>query len=269
MNFRKIFIFIKKDFIIESSYKLSFVQSLLTSIFPIISFFFVGKLLEGTSSAALDNYGGKYFPFALIGIAFVRYFQLAVDTFSSSIKRAQMAGCLEAILSSQTDPRAIVVMSSFYSFISAGFQLIVMFLVAFLFLGFEFSNTNVPATLVALFTSLLMFISLGILSAAGTVVFKQGEPIGWMFGVVSALLSGAMFPVSVMPDWLKDIAALFPLTYALDALRLALLKDQSILMISRQLIIISAIALSLFPISLWVFKWAIEKGKQDGTLMQY
>ncbi|WP_183877451.1 ABC transporter permease [Pedobacter sp. AK017] len=269
MNYKKAWSFIKKDFIIESSYKLNFIQSLFTSIFPIVSFFFIGKMVAGNHLAELEKYGGRYFPFVLIGIAFVRFFQLAVDTFSTNIKRAQMAGCLEAILSAQTDPKAIVVMSSLYSFLSAGLQLVLMFLIAVIFLGYDFSTANVPATMLTLTASLIIFISLGIFSAAGTVIFKQGEPIGWIFGVASALLGGAMFPVAVMPGWLQQLSLFFPLTYALDALRLALLKGNSIIMLSQQLFILGGMAVFAFPLSLKTFEWAIEKGKKDGTLMQY
>lgn len=269
LSINKALIFIKKDFIIESSYKMSFILSLLTSVFPVISLFFVDKLLSGAQLQSLARYGGDYFSFALIGIAFVRYFQLSVETFSGSIKRAQMAGCLEAILSSRTTPESIVVMSSFYSFLSAGVQLILMFLTAIIFLGFDFSNTNIPALLLTLAISLVVFVSLGILSAAGTVIFKQGEPVGWLFGVVSGLLGGAMFPVSVMPEPLRVLSMLFPLTYALEALRLAILQDYSIFSLGKQLMVLAGMSAVLFPLSLQAFKWAVEKGKRDGSLMQY
>ncbi|TBO44304.1 ABC transporter permease [Pedobacter kyonggii] len=269
MSYIKAKSFIKRDFIIEFSYKLNFILTFITSIFPVISFFFISKLIAGNSSSSLLKYGGDYFSFALIGIAFIRFFQLAVDTFSGSIKRAQMAGCLEAILSSQTDSKTVVLYSSFYSFLSSGLQLIIMFLVGIIFFGFDIHNVNIAGAVFSFVTSLLIFISLGVFSAAGTIIFKQGEPIGWLFGVVSSLISGAMFPVEVMPSWLRFISKAFPTTYALDALRLALLKNASVLVLKNQLCILSIIALILFPLSLKTFEWAVERGKRDGTLMQY
>jgi ABC-2 type transport system permease protein len=180
-----------------------------------------------------------------------------------------MAGCLEAILSSQTEPKAVVLMSSFYSFFSAGIQLIFMFIIGFLLFGFNLGNANLPASFLVIVASLLTFVSLGILSAAGTVIFKQGEPVGWLFGVLSALLGGAMFPIEIMPQWLQFISQIFPITYSLDALRLAMLKGYSISMLGSQLITLVLFVAILFPLSLQTFKWAVEKGKKDGTLMQY
>jgi ABC-2 type transport system permease protein len=261
--------FIRKDYIIGSSYKLNFILTFLNSTFPVISLFFVSKLFEASATSSLEKYGSNYFTFALMGISFTRFFQLAVDTFSGSIKRAQSAGCLEAILSSQTDAKTVVLFSSFYSFLTAGIQLIFMLFIGTLFFNFSFANTNIIAALLSFLISLLAFISIGIFSAAGTVIFKQGEPVGWFFGAVSALLSGSIFPVGVMPVWLQYISKLLPTTYALDALRLSVLQNFSIEMLGSQLIILAAMALILFPLSLKTFEWAVERGKRDGTLMQY
>lgn len=269
MIYTKAKYFLKRDFVIESSYKLNFILTFINSAFPVISFFFVSKLVTEPDSLSLQKYGGDYFSFALIGICFTRFFQLAVDTFSGNIKRAQMAGCLEAILSSQTDAKIVVLLSSIYSFISAGVQLLFMFLVGAVFFNFDLSHINITATVISLIASLLTFVSLGIFSAAGTVVFKQGEPIGWLFGAVSALLGGALYPVEVMPLWLQYISLIFPITHALDAIRLAVLQGYTVSMLGNQLLILVAMSLILFPLSLKTFKWAVERGKKDGTLMQY
>jgi len=261
--------FIKRDFIIETSYKLNFILTFLNSSFPVISFFFVSKLVQPGTMNFLDKYNGGYFSFVLIGIAFTRFFQLAVDTFSDNIKRAQMAGCLEAILSSQTKSEIVVLFSSFYSFISAGVQLIFIFTIGTAFLGFSFGSINILSTIIVLFPALIIFISIGILSASGTIIFKQGEPIGWLFGALSAVISGAVFPISVMPHWLQLVSKIFPTTYVLEALRLSVLANASVSSIGSKVWVLLCIAAVLFPLSLRVFKWAVEKGKKDGTLIQY
>lgn len=269
MIYTKAKYFLKRDFVIESSYKLNFIMTFINSAFPVISFFFVSKLVTDANALSLQKYGGDYFSFALIGISFTRFFQLAVDTFSGNIKRAQMAGCLEAILSSQTDAKTVVLLSSIYSFLSAGVQLMFMFLVGALFFGFDLSHINIAATLVSLAASMFVFVSLGIFSAAGTVIFKQGEPIGWLFGAVSALLGGAMYPIEILPSWLQYISLVFPITHALEAIRLAVLQGYTVPMLWSQLSLLVVMSLILFPLSLKTFKWAVEKGKKDGTLMQY
>lgn len=262
----KVQAFILKDFIIESSYKLAFILKLVSSIFPIVSIYFVGKMVKMEN---ISSNGTSYFSFALIGVAFIRYFQVAVDSFSESIKRAQMAGCLEAILSSQTNSKTIVLMSSIYSFISAGFHLIIIFIVAIFLFDFEIANVNYLSTFIVIILSLFVFVSLGIFSAAGTIMFKQGEPFGWIFGIMSGLLGGVLFPVELMPNWLQYISYLVPIKYSLDALRMSILNGASIQMLTEVLSILLLIALIIFPLSLMIFQYAVDTGKKNGTLIQY
>lgn len=269
MNLYKVWLFVKKDFIIQSSYKMAFFLGILEAMLPIVSLYFVGKLVKEVDITSLEKYGGKYFPFAFIGVTFVAFFQMSLNTFSGSIRRAQYSGCFEAILSSQTEPKYIVIMSSVYSFLSAGLKLVVTFLIAVVLFGFDFSQANFFSTVATIIISLFVFISLGIIAAAGTIFFKEGEPIGWFLGLMSFLLSGAMFPITVMPKWLQFIASLSPITYSLDALRLAILKNYSLAMLNNQLVTLLWIAILLFPLSLFIFDWTIRKGKKDGTLVMY
>lgn len=261
--------FIRKDFLIESSYKVAFLITLISAVFPVMAFFFIGQMVSGPHATALERYGNNYFSFSLVGFAFSNYFIVAVNTFSTSMRRAQTAGCLEAIMSSQTGPASVVLMSSFYSFLSAGIQLVFVFLVGTLVLHFDFSRADLLAAVIVLFLSVIVFIAIGILSAAGTIVFKQGEPVGWIAGGISSILGGVYFPVSMMPGWLRFIAHLVPTTYSLDALRLAILQGYPLSGLSSQIIILALFAICLLPLSLYLFTRAIEQGKRTGTLMQY
>jgi len=269
MNLYKALAFIKRDFIILTSYKMALFTTTIGVVFPLLSYFFIAKLIPEGTQESLMRYGGDYFSFTLIGISFSTYFITAVQEFSALMRRDQMAGCLEALLSSQTDTKSLIFMSALFKFIHNGSILIVMFIVSYLFLGFDISKINIISTLVILILSFIAFISLGIFSAAGTIIFKQGEPFGIIFGTLSSLLGGAVFPIALLPSGLKVISYIFPITYSLDALRLSILQGYSLNMLFPQLIILALFAIFLFPLSLKFFEWAVEKGKKDGTLIQY
>src|SRR5690606_33373806 len=131
-----------------------------------------------------------------------------------------------------------------------GTVLVFMFIMAIIFLNFDMSNINIPSTVVTVILSLFVFISLGIFSAGGTILFKQGEPFSIVFGSLSSLLGGAVFPISVLPKELQIFSYLVPIKYSLDALRLSILQGYSIPMLSNQLIILFCIGVVLFPLSL-------------------
>lgn len=266
---RKARAFVQRDFRIECGYKASFFMSIFQSMSLLVFFYFLGKLITPRSSAALSRFGGLYFPFAIIGLAFARYFDLTLKMFSESIRSAQMTGCLEAMLSSQTGCVAVVLMSSLYALISGAVQLLVILVAGVLAFGVDLSRMNVPATLLVLVLSIAIFVAFGVLSAAMVVWLKKGDPITWILGGFGSILGGAYFPIDVMPTWMQKASLVIPITYSLDALRLTMLRGYSVTLVAKPVATLVAIAVILLPASIVLFAAAIRNGRKEGTLMQY
>lgn len=266
---RKAAAFVRRDFLIESGYKAAFFIRIMESMMLMVLFYFLGELITPRGSAALSGYGGAYFPFAIIGLACARYFDLTLRMFSESIRLAQVTGCLEAMLSSQTGCVSVVLMSSLYGLISGAVQLFLIILGGVLAFGMDLSRMNVTATLLVLILSVTIFVAFGVLSAATIIWLKKGDPITWILGSFGSILGGAYFPIDVMPAWMQKVSLLFPLTYSLDALRLTMLQGHSVVTVARPLITLSAIALVFLPASVALFSAAVHKGRKEGTLMEY
>lgn len=114
--------FVWRDFINEASYKLSFLMQLFGILISTLTFFFISKLLGNIGVSYLRPYGGNYFSFVLIGIAFYSYLGVSMHSLSESIREGQMLGTLEALLVTQTEISTIILSSSLYSFIWASFR---------------------------------------------------------------------------------------------------------------------------------------------------
>jgi ABC-2 type transport system permease protein len=258
MLLRKACAFVQRDFRIESGYKSSFVMSIFQSLSLVVFLYFFGKLIAPHSSPALSRFGGRYFPFAIIGLAFARYFDLTLKLFSESIRTAQMTGCLEAML-----------MSSLYALISGAVQLLLILVAGALAFGVDLRGMNIPATLLVLVLSVATFVACGVLSAATVVRLKKGDPFTWMLGGFGSLLGGAYFPIDVMPAWMQKVSSVIPITYSLDALRLTMLKGYSVNLVAKPVVTLTAIAVILLPASIALFVAAVRNGRKEGTLMQY
>jgi ABC-2 type transport system permease protein len=264
----KAWAFIRRDFLIESGYKMNFLIRIVESMMILVFFYFVSGLIT-SGSGGLSRFGGRYFPFALIGLAFARYFDLTLRMFSDSIRQAQVSGCLEAMLSSQTNCVAIVLMSSLYSIISGAVQLLIIFVVGVYIFGADLGQMNIPATLLVVVLSIMVFVALGVLSAAAIVWLKRGDPITWILGGAGSIIGGAYFPVDVMPPSLQKLSLLIPIRYSLDALRLTMLKGYSLTMVVKPLLTLTVIVAILLPASLALFAATIQKGRKEGTLIEY
>jgi ABC-2 type transport system permease protein len=265
---RKACAFVRRDFRIESGYKASFIMRIVESMMLLVLFYFLGELIS-PRSMALGGYGDRYFPFAIIGLAFARYFDTTLRMFSESIRLAQVTGCLEAMLSSQTGCVTVVLMSSLYGLISGAVQLLLILVAGVVAFSVDLSRMNVPATLLVLLLSIMTFVAFGVLSAATVVWLKKGDPITWILGGFGSIVGGAYFPIDVMPAWMQKVSSLIPITYSLDALRLTMLKGHSVIMVANPLTKLAVIAAVLLPASVALFAAAVRKGRKEGTLMQY
>ena len=144
-----------------------------------------------------------------------------------------------------------------------------MLLGSVLLFGVDLSGMNVLATLLVVVVSVAIFVAFGVLSASAIVWLKKGDPIMWVLGGFGSILGGAYFPIDVMPSWMQKLSILVPIRYSLDALRLTMLKGDSIMSVARPVGTLLVIALILLPVSLAIFAAAIRKGRKEGTLTHY
>lgn len=261
--------FLKRDVSAALSYRLSFALQIFGIFFSVASFYFLSRLFGAALVPQLQQYGGDYFSFVLIGLAFSSYLGLSLSNFSSSIREGQTTGTLEIMLLSPTRLSAILVSSSLWSYVMTTVNVIIYLVVGALIFGFNVSNANFLTAFVMLVLSIASFSGIGILSAAMVLVVKKGDPISWVFGGASSLLAGVFYPISVLPSWLMPLSHVLPLTYALDGMRLAMLKGYSLYQVRLDILVLLGFALILTPISFWAFRTALRRAKKEGSLIQY
>jgi len=269
MFLRKVLAFVKRDFFIELSYRLHFILTWLNIFSSIAIPYFVAKLFGKGISPYLNEYGGQYFPFAFIGIAFSGYLTIALTSFSRNIRTEQMIGTLEAILLSPTSHAFLIISMSFWNFLFASISALIYFLFGIIFFHINFSNANILGACIPLILTIISFSCIGIISASFVMVFKKGDPISWTISIFSSFLGGAYFPIAVLPNSLQFVSRLLPLTYSLRSIRLALLQGYSCGMLIYDISVLLLFCFILLPLSLLIFKYAVKKAKKDGTLAYY
>jgi ABC-2 type transport system permease protein len=266
-SLQKLRAFLVRDFIVESSYQIAFAFELLQSMLPLFAFYFIAQLMPATGAGAVQKYGG-YFPFVLVGVAFSQYLAQSLSAFAASIRRAQMSGSLEAMLSTRTGPLAIILFSPIHHFVFKTAHLIIVFLVGALALGARFDNCSYGVAGLAFALSVLAFAGLGMLSAALVVYLKKGDPVEWIMLTGVAFISGAYFPIELLPPWLQTLAWLSPLTHALEAMRMAL-SGATLASVGSHLLVLGIFAALAAPMGMAAFVSVVERGRRDGTLSHY
>jgi len=263
------FAFVKKDILIMMSYRFNFLLSI-AGIFIMVTFLsLIGGFVDSVDIPLLKPYGGSYFGFLIIGIAFSDYAALSINSFSGNIRDGQVTGTLEIILSSPTRLFLFLFSSSLWSYIFTTFRLFLYFLVSIIFFDFEIGKVNLLAALVIFLLSIITFIAIGILSASLVIVFKKGGGIFKKIGAISMILSGVIFPTDVLPSTLKNISLYIPFTYTYRGLRLSILEGNSFTQLQGDIGILFGFAVVFMILSLIVFPYSVKKAKMKGSLAQY
>ncbi|MGH2429762.1 MAG: ABC transporter permease [Candidatus Limnocylindria bacterium] len=143
--------------------------------------------------------------------------------------------------------------------------------VGVLFLGVEL-RPNLPLFALATIVGLPAIMALGIFMAGWCLQLRQ-EAWAYPEAIAGALylLSGAIFPIDVLPDWLQPITYALPTTWWLELSRRGLLGqggpgqmgDLATVAVIAALVVTTAIAIT---IALVTFAWFLRRARQLGLL---
>lgn len=144
----------------------------------------------------------------------------------------------------------------------------------FLNLRIEFSAINWPLLLLTLLLGVAMLAMLGLILAGVTLQIANHV---WFIGDAVAgalyLFSGAIFPLDVLPIWLRPIGFMMPLAYWLELLRRSLVGDIAeafptfTQLSDLQLFgILVAMTLAFGVLAVVVFRWCDHRAREKGLI---
>lgn len=266
---RKALAFLKKDFLTESSYNLSFLFNFFGILICILSYFFIDRLFGSRVAPHLEEFGVSYFPYVLLSMAFFGYVGVGLGSFSERIHAEQVQGTLEAVLLTPTRISTILLSLALWNLILATIDMVIYILFAVFLFKISFAGMNILSTFVIFILTILSFSSLGIISASFIMVFKRGNPFGWIVAGLEGLIGGVYFPITVLPGWLQFLALFFPITYAIRGIELAVYKGYTVMQLSTEIGALILFSALLLPLSLALFTYSIKIARRNGSLSQY
>jgi ABC-2 type transport system permease protein len=187
---------------------------------PVLWLFVVGN---GMSALVSPNMGFSYLQFIFPGMIGMTI--LFASIFSSiSIVWDREFGFMKEMLVAPISRLSIVVGKAISgTAISVAQAIIILVLIPFLGIGLSVLQF-IQVTAVAVLVSFCIT-SIGILIAARLTSFDGFNIIMNFLVMPMFFLSGAMYPVSSMPDVLRHLTHLNPLTYGIDAFKHVLLQN--------------------------------------------
>jgi ABC-2 type transport system permease protein len=266
---RKLPAFVRRDFLVAWSYRMSFVSDLVGLVGQVIVFYFIGQLVD---SSRLPTFGGTsvtYLEFAAVGIALGVFIQFGLDRVSAAMRGEQLMGTLESVLMTPTAPSTIQLGSVAFDLIYIPLRTAAFLGAVTLAFGLHFQAGGIAPALLLLVAFIPFVWGLGVLTAALLLTFRRGGSLVGLGAVVVGLLSGVYFPLSLLPGWLHGIANANPVAQAINGMREALLGGASLADLASNFALVVPFSAASLLIGLGVFRLAVRREQRRGTLGLY
>lgn len=241
--------YIRIDLVEERMFPASAVLRYIAVLFPALLYFFQSKFLHG---------GGQLFVVMLIGTSITVGLQEALTGLTNRLQFAQERGTLETYLVEPVPWAFIPVAMNIWRSIVGSVLACLMIGFGWL-LGAPIRADGIPLALVVLFLGITACNAVGTLAASFLILFKRGEPVITLYGLAAGVLGGALFPISVLPSWLRWMSYLVPHSYVISAERQLLMQHPlpgglpplaSVGILALFCVVVFGLALALFDRSL-------------------
>jgi ABC-2 type transport system permease protein len=259
--------FMRIDYIDTMNYPLALIMRGITALVPIVTFYFVSHLMaQNGPEVAFD-----YYTFVVIGIVALSVLGSTLTSFGNMMLRYVQEGQLEMFLVEPIRwsllPFATIPWQAFLALVTAIFTAAMA-----TFLGASYLPSGIPIAMLIVFLGLAATLSIGILSASLKVLAKRTDPVLAIYSIAASVLSGAFYPIELLPSWLRTLSWLIPHTYVIQALRRVLMPQGEVLSGPTSLQAIGALTLFclvMYPIALWIFNRTLDYGRKIGALSGY
>ena len=257
--------FVRRDVLMIRSYRYPFVLDTFFGVLQLAVTYFISETFQETGAERLGG-APSYFAFAAIGIVIALVIEAATQGISSRVREGQLSGSLEALL---VQPISTVQLCSglvVFPFVFALARAVIYLAVAVVAMQLDLGKTDWLGFAAIFLLSAAAMAPLGIAAAALVMVYKRGEVLSGAVIFAMSLVSGAAFPVSVLPGALETIGSVMPLRFAFDGARDALFLGSGWV---PDAIGLTAFAIVALPMSLWAFGRAVDAARRNGSLGQY
>jgi ABC-2 type transport system permease protein len=266
---RKVFAFLRRDFLTAFSYRLPFITDWVSLLVQTLLFAYIGKLIP---DSALPTYNGQpvdYLEFVAVGITLTSFLAVGISRLSTALRQEQVQGTLEVMLLTPTAWASIQIGSAFYDIIYVPIRTVIFLALTSVFFGAVYDTSGWGPSLLVLLCFIPVVWGLGIISAAATLTYRRGSGGVGLLITVATLGSGAYVPLYLLPQWVQDLAAFNPIAIAVTALRDTLLGGATYADIWPDVLRLIPMAIASLVLGAIAFRAAVNRERRKGTLGLY
>jgi ABC-2 type transport system permease protein len=251
----------RRDLLLARSYRTAFVFDLGWGVVNVLIYYFISKVFAGTGNLGRAP---SYFAFALAGILMSLVISSTASEIASKVREEQLTGTLEMLLAQPVRSVEIAFGTAVFPSAYAVVRVALYLGLAVAFLDLSTGQTDWFGVAVLLVLAAVAFAAVGIAAAAAVLVFKKAAVVDVAVFAMT-FVSGALFPLSVLPAWLRPLGRIMPTEPAFTGLRAALFGGSW----GADAAVLAGVAAAGIPVALWLFGFALRHAARRGTIAQY
>ncbi|MBO0835125.1 MAG: ABC transporter permease, partial [Actinobacteria bacterium] len=230
----------RRDYLVWRSYRFHAVGQFLGAVGLLIVTYYVGRALAGVNT--------NYIAYFLVGVTFTDLLIVCLRSTQVSLREAQIMGTFETMLMTPLPVWQFMAGCGAYRLVSSWARTAVIILGATTVFGY-WHGANVFSSLMILVPAVAVFVSMGLIAGAASIVFKQADHLIAGYVGLSFVCSGTVFPVVLLPGWIQGLTGLLPMAHVLKGIRLALDGAQPGV-VASEAIVLAMVAAVLLPLSM-------------------
>lgn len=197
------------------SYRVPFLFDAVGAFFVIFEFYYLAKLVPQGGTT------GDYLGFVATGLVVTTFLVSGATVVASNVRQEQVQGTIEVTLSTGLSLPSLSLGISAYPVIAGAVRAAIYGALAAA-LGARVPGANWPLAITTLVIGSISFVAIGLMAVGLVLVFRQAAgAIAWLVGAAT-LLAGVVFPLELLPGWLRFLSGLSAATWTLQTIRQAL-----------------------------------------------
>lgn len=263
----------RKKLLQESAYRIQFVGWSLAPFLFIAPYIYQARFFAEAAPGGADQFASlsgaaDYAAFIAIGAAMYHWVVNIMWEIGFSWRDEQEEGTLEQLWLTPA-PRWLLVLgnSAAHSAINTLTTLGILLLSHLLF-GFTFA-VNWLLLLAVSTLSWLSLYGIGFVWAGIVMFLKNAQQVISLGNDAMMMISGATFPLSILPIWMRKMAKLTPLAWVLSALRAVLLEGAGWGDIRTEILVLLAMAILSPALGFWMFNILEDATRRRASLGGY
>jgi ABC-2 type transport system permease protein len=245
-------------------------------IWPVIfpaAYILVGRALSGPDGSGLVQFTqvagtSDFLGFIAVGTTIWMWQNVVLWNVGFALRQEQMRGTLETNWLAPTWRFSYLLGNSVTQLVTMLVFLAVSALEFGLLFGVRFHG-DIRLALLMILVSIPSIYGMGFVFASLVITAKEASSFVYLVRGLVMIFCGITFPISMLPDWMEQIAAWLPPTYMIRGLRNAALAGADFQALWPDIRALLLFGLFWLAAGYMVFQWMERRARKSGTIGHY